>query len=83
MPTLETSRTTTTTLGRGSVQEEAFTQGSSTTTKGAQTTTRAEARPLLAVTETVATPEIAVAKSQAVHVGIAFQFTLKWQGGKG
>jgi hypothetical protein len=82
MPVVETSRTTTTQLGRGSEQVETYSSGSSTSTKGAQVVTRTEARPEVVATQAVASPEVAATASTPVHIGIAFKFTLQWHGKK-
>ena len=66
---VETSRTTTSTLGRFSEQTEVYAEGASTSTKNEQTIVKAEARP-----------EMVATKASPVHVGVAFEFTLSWQG---
>jgi hypothetical protein len=78
---VETNRRTSTELGRGSEQTEVHSSGSSSSTKGAQTIVKTEVRPQIAATSSVVNPEIAATKSTPVHVGIAFQFTLKFRGG--
>jgi len=66
---VEVSRSTQSSLGRSSEQTEVYAEGTSTVTKGAQTIAKSEVRP-----------EIVSTKAAAVHVGVAFEFTLSWQG---
>jgi cell division protein FtsI/penicillin-binding protein 2 len=44
--------------------------------------TRTEARHQVIATEAVANPQVAATAATPVHIGIAFEFTLKWHGKK-
>lgn len=80
MAIVQTNQNVSTELGRRSEQTEVHASGSSSSTRGAQTTTRQQDNPEIAVVESVENPEIAATKASQIHIGIVAEFTLSWQG---
>jgi hypothetical protein len=66
-------------LGRTSTTTEVHTGGTRNINSGAQTTTQTQATPAQTTTRTSTTPETAVVSRTPVHVGVKFQFTLKFR----